>query len=423
MPIHCLGINHNTASVGLRERLAFSRDRLEIALARFGCGDGIATTGIQEMVILSTCNRVEIYAVAGSDTFETLECFLAEISNVPVPEFSEYVYRYKDEGAVKHLMRVASGLDSLVLGEPQILGQVTQALALARGQGTAGKILSRLFQAAIHTGKRARTETVISHNPASIASVAVMLISEIVPDMTSSRIMVVGAGEMAELAVESLIKRGVSRIQVVNRTLEKAEKLAHRWGGRAATFESLSNLLLEADILISSTSAPHTVIFPTMVAPALENRSDRPLVVMDIAVPRDVDQGVAEIPGVSLYDMDALSQGLEQSLKKREAEIPKVVAIIEEEKAEFMSFLATLDVVPVIVEMRQQANTIRQAELEKALRRLSSLSPGEQQQIEALTKSIVHKILHSPTIRLRQEAGGPNATEYADITRGLFGLD
>ena len=228
---------------------------------------------------------------------------------------------------------------------------------------------------------------------------------------------------MAELAVASLIKRGVSQIQVINRTLEKAQELAHRWAGQAATFESLSDLLRETDILISSTGAPHTVIFPAMVAPALENRSGRPLVIMDIAVPRDVDQGVAEISGVSLFDMDALSQGLEQSLKKREAEIPKVEAIIEEEKAEFMDFLATLDVVPVIVKMRQQANTIRKAELEKALRRLSGLSPGDQQQIEALTKSIVHKILHSPTVRLREEAGGPNAADYADITRGLFGLD
>jgi glutamyl-tRNA reductase len=320
-------------------------------------------------------------------------------------------------------LRVAAGIDSLVLGEPQILGQVTEALSTARSHGVAGKILSRLFQSAIYTGKRARTETVISHNPASIASVAVKLISQVVPDLSASQIMVVGAGEMAELAVEALIKRGTTQIRVVNRTLEKAEVLSRRWGGQAGTFESISDYLSEVDILITSTGAPHTIIHPSVVATALEGRPHRPMVIMDIAVPRDVDPETAKIPGVSLFDMDALTTGLEDSLAKRRAEVPKVEDILESEKAEFMRFLATLDVVPIIVEMRKQANTIRQTEVEKTIRRMPDLTPEVQSQIDTLTKSIVKRILHSPTLRLREKAGGPDAVDYADITRNLFGLD
>lgn len=423
MHILCLGINHQTSNVNLRERLAFSNGRLEPALARLGCGGGSALLDIQEMVILSTCNRVEIYAVTGSLKFDALGDFMAETSGVPLIEFSSHTYRLIDEAAISHLLRVAAGLDSLVLGEPQILGQVTDALSKARSQGVAGKILSRLFQTAIVAGKRARTETAISHNPASIASVAVQKISQIVTDLDTPQIMVMGAGEMAELAVEALIKRGTSRILVVNRTLERAETLSKRWGGRAATFEAISDLLPEVDILITSTGAPHTIIHPPAVQAAIDSRPDRPLVIMDIAVPRDVDPEIAHIQGVSLFDMDALSTGLEESLAKRQAEVPKVETILEEEKEAFLKYLSTLDVVPIIVGMRERADIIRQAELEKTIRRIPELSPEMQIHIDTLTRSIVKKILHSPTIRLREEACGPNASDYAEITRDLFGLD
>ncbi len=423
MHILCLGINHHTANVNLRERLAFSAIRLETALARLGCGGGSTLPEIQEMIILSTCNRVEIYAVADNSTFDALEQFLAETSGVPMVEYSPHVYRLRGEETIAHLLRVAAGLDSLVLGEPQILGQVTDALSAARSHGVAGKILSRLFQTAIFAGKRARTETVISHNPASIASVAVKKISQIVPDLSAAQVMVLGAGEMAELAVGALIKRGTTKIKVVNRTLERAEKLSKRWGGGAATFEAIPDLLPEVDILITSTGAPHTIIHPPVVIDALKRRPGRPLVIMDIAVPRDVDPEIAKIPRVSLFDMDALSTGLEESLAKRQAEVPKVESILEYEKEAFLKFLSTLDVVPIIVEMRNQANTIRQTELDKTMRRIPELSPEVQNHIDTLTRSIVKKILHSPTIRLREEAYGPNASDYAEITRNLFGLE
>ena len=423
MHIHCIGLNHNTANIDLRERLAFPKQRVETALARIGCGFGSSPAHIQEIVILSTCNRVELYVVAAHEAFDAIEGFLSETSGVPADEFSAQLYRLLDDDVVTHLMRVAAGLNSLVLGEPQILGQVTDAFSLARGHGTAGKILSRLFQCAIHAGKRARTETMISQNPASVASVAIKLISEIVPRFENSQIVMLGAGETIELAVEALIKRGAKQIQVVNRTLERAQALATRWGSEAYTFEMLSGLIPETDILITSTGAPHTIIHKETITPALDDRPERPLVIMDIAVPRDVDVAVADIPGVTLYDMDSLSTGLEESLSKRRAEVPQVENILDEGVTDFMNYLTTLDVVPIIVEMRRQANTIRENELAKTILRMPDLPPDAQQHIDALTKSIVQKILHSPTIRLREVAGSPNASDYANITRGLFGLD
>jgi len=378
---------------------------------------------IRELVILSTCNRVELYAAAASVRFDTLETFLSETQNIPLADISPLLYRFQGKDTIQHLLNVAAGLDSVVLGEPQILGQVTDAYSAARRHGTAGKILSRLFQTAIQAGKRARTETAISHNPASVASVAVRLISQSVPDLAAAKIMVLGAGEMAELTVEALRKRGASQILVVNRTLKRAQDLAQRWNGRAAALETLLELLPDTDIVITSTGAPHTVIQASMVARAMENRPDRPLICMDIAVPRDVDMEVGQIPGVRLYDMDTLSEQLESALAQRAAEVPQVEEILAEELAGFMEYLATLDVVPIIVKMRRQADAIRQAELEKAIRRIPDLPPDTQQHIDALTRSIVNKILHSPTARLREEANGPNAIDYADIARGLFGLD
>jgi glutamyl-tRNA reductase len=421
--IFLLGINHTTANVDLRERLAFSPQRIEISLARLGCGNGKTCTGIQEIVILSTCNRVEIYAVANAIDFDYLDAFLSETSGVSRDDFCQHTYKLSDEEAVTHLLGVACGLDSQVLGEPQILGQVTHALGLARSQGVAGKILSRLFQRAIHAGKRARTETAIGQQPASVASVAVNLISQLTPDLSSARVMLLGAGEMAEIAVQSLIKRGVSEFLVVNRTLARAEELARRWNGKAAPFEAIGNLLSIVDVMICSTGAPHAIIFPDLVAPIMEERPDRPLAIMDIAVPRDVDPKVADIPGVFLFDMDALSTGLEESIASREAEIPHVEAIVTEEKQQFIDYLITLDIVPLIIEMRRRADAIRQAELEKTIRRLPKLSAQEQASIDALTRAIVSKILHNPTARLRLESGGPDAADYAQVTRGLFGLD
>jgi glutamyl-tRNA reductase len=421
--IHCLGLNHNTANLALREQLAFTPHRLQTALARLGCGDDPAWRDIQELAILSTCNRVELYAVGFGPIFNNLEAFLSETQNVPIAEFSRSLYRLVDDEAINHLMRVACGLDSVVIGEPQILGQVTDAYAAAKQQGTVGKILSQLFQSAIHAGKRARSETTINHNPASISSVAVNLISATVPDLPSAQVVVLGAGEMAELAVESLRKRGVTNILVINRTLQRAQDLAQRWAGQAAALEMLLDHLHEADIVITSTGAPHIVIWRSMVEEAMRMRPQKPMVFMDIAVPRDVDEYVKEIQGVRLYDIDSLSALLQTSLAQRQAQIPKVEEILAEELANFMAYLSSLDVLPIIIEIRKQADLIRQIEIKKAIRRMPDLTPEMEKQIEVLTTAIVNKILHRPTTRLRGESHGPFAADYATLTRYLFGLD
>ncbi len=421
--ILCLGINHNTSSVALRERLAYHPHQLQPAFARLGRRDGDPWSSIKELVILSTCNRVELYAVASEPIFNTLEAFLSETKKCPQAEFSNAVYRLADGDAIQHLLEVAAGLDSLVIGEPQILGQVTEAYSAARKHGAPGKVLSRLFEVAIRAGKRARTETTISQNPASIASIAVNLIAKTVPDLTTARIMVIGAGEMAELTIEALRKRGAQSVMVANRTLQHAKRLANRWDGQAVTLEALRDYLPEMDIVIASTGAPHLIVHFATIEEAMKDRRQRPLVIMDIAVPRDVDARVNNIPGVHLYDLDTLSNHLESNLAHREAEVPKVQAILAEERAALEDYLASLQVVPLIVGLRNQADHIRLGELRKATRRMPDLTPEMERQIDELTKSIVSKILHNPTKRLRAEANGQNAANYARVARALFGLD
>ncbi|SRR6266496_179765 len=420
MHILCLGLNHNTAPLDLREKLALDENIVSIALARLACGH--ISTALNELVIISTCNRIELYATSNNLAFPELEVFLSEARNIPIDEFQPYLYRYQDMDVVRHLFEVAAGLDSLVIGEPQILGQVTRALELARGQNTAGSVLNRLFQAAIHAGKRTRTETAISRNPASVSSLAASLSERVVHKISEAQIVILGAGEMAELAVEALRKRGAQKILVVNRTLERAHALTQRWNAQATTFENLQSALTSADILISSTGAPHTLISSTMVNEAMGHRADRPLVLIDIAVPRDIDPDVANIPHVKLYDMDSLNAQLEHSLSERMAEVPQVKNILDEELQSFGEYLKSLDMLPLIADMHQNAEMIRQTELEKTLRHLPDLTDAERDHIEAMTQALVKKLLHAPTNRLRAEAASPHATEYAAIARRLFDL-
>jgi glutamyl-tRNA reductase len=420
MHIHCLGINHTTASVSLRERLTFNDESLRAALARLGCG-GLGGS-IIELVIISTCNRIELYAVSHSKESDHLELFLSDSRDIHVAEFKPHLYHHIDEEAIRHLLSVASGLNSLVLGEPQILGQVTNALETARGVGSIGPILSRLFQRAIHAGKRARTETQIARNPASVSSLAASLAAKSVPNLSDAQIVILGAGEMAELAVEALRKRGVEKILVLNRTLESAKKLAKRWQADVSTFERLSEALSLADVVISSTGAPHVIINSQIAEEAMRYRSSQPLVMIDIAIPRDIDAKCNNIPGVDVYDMDGLNAQLEGSFAKREAEVPLVEAILDEETARFMEYFNSLDMLPLIAAVRQQAEIIRQAELSKTMRRLPDLNDAERARVEALTQALVKKLLDAPTTHLRAQANTPMAPEYANVARTLFGI-
>mgnify|MGYP000315474397 CR=1 FL=1 len=420
MHIYCLGLNHNTTPLDLRERFSLSEDAIRSALARLSCGH--LATSIAELVILSTCNRTELYAASSHMAIAELEALLSDASGIPANQFYTHAYRYEDLDAARHLFEVAAGLDSLVIGEPQILGQIVRALELSRGQNTAGPVLNRLFQSAIHTGKRARTETGISRNPASVSSLAASLAERVVHPIAEAQVVILGAGEMAELAVEALRKRGANRILVVNRTLERAHAIADRWGAQTATFETLNTALASADILISSTGAPHAILSVEMVKQAMDARPQRPLFLIDIAVPRDIDPDAANIPHVKLYDIDNLNAKLEDSLAERMAEVPQVQSILDEELIEFAEYMKSLEMIPIIADIRQQAETIRQEVLEKTLRRLPNLTEAERARIEAMTQALVKQILHAPTQRLRAEASGPHAPEYAAVARTLFGL-
>jgi glutamyl-tRNA reductase len=420
MHIHCLGINHTTASINLREQLYFNAESIQEAAIQLNCG--CYREQVRELVILSTCNRIKLYAVSDHNDPDDLIAFLADVRIVKASLFSPHSYHFTDKKAVRHLLRVASGLDSLVLGEPQILGQVADALEIARQTGSIGPILSRLFQRAIHAGKRARSETFIARNPASISSLAASIAEASIHNLAQAQVVILGAGEMAELAVEALRKRGALKIMVLNRTLERAELLAKRWQAKASTFENMNQALFEADILISSTGAPHTILHPGNLKEILEKRPTRPLLIIDIAVPRDIDSSCGDLPGVFLYDMDSLQDDLNHSLSEREAEVPKVEAIIVEEADKFIEFIKSLEILPLIKEVRQHAEGIRKAELEKTLRHLPGLSEAEKTSIEAMTNALVKKLLDTPTNRMRAEANTPAASEYAGMVRSLFGL-
>lgn len=418
MHILCLGINHTTAPLDVREKLAFDDDTLRSALALMQ--DELHH--VSEMVIVSTCNRVELYAVSSRPQFEDLEVFLSKVQSISVDSFRSYMYCYSGEAVVKHLFRVSTGLDSLIIGEPQILGQVTRAFETASSMGACGGVLSRLFRSAIHAGKRARTETGISRNPASVSSLAASLIEKEVKDLPGSQVVVIGAGEMAELAVEALRKRGAERIVIINRTLERARSLAQRWQAQVASLEQLDDWLLHADIVISSTSAPHTILNAPHLESILGKRSQRAMVIVDIAVPRDIDPEIGRIPDVKLYDLDTLERQVVSLLAERKAEIPLVDAILAEEERDVMAYLNALEMLPIIAELRKQAESIRQLELERTLRRLPDLTEVQRERIEAMTRALVKKLLETPTQRLRVEAACPKAAEYATVAQTLFDL-
>lgn len=418
----CFGISHHTAPVELRERLSLTPDALKATLAHFGCGHASRPAGYTELAILSTCNRLELYAVTHQSNVEGLQGLLSEATGVPSAEFVSLATPLLDEQAVAHLCQVAAGLDSMVLGEPQILGQVTEAYQLATSQSAVGPVLKALFRTAIRAGKRARTETTISRNPATISSMAVRMSEHIVGDVADKHVVVVGAGEMAELAVEALRTRGARHITVVNRTHERAQHLAQRWDAQAVTFASLTLTLASADIAIVSTGAPHYVVTCEMVQSAMGARPTRPLVLMDIAVPRNVAPEANQTPHVHAYDIDDLQTHLTDALAERQQAVPQVESIIAAEVEAFGLWLRGLDIAPLIADLRSKAETIRRTEIERTLRHLPELSPEAQRHIENLTEALVNKLLHEPTTCLRAEAHNGHAAEYAHTVRQLFGL-
>ena len=421
MHILCLGVNHQTAPLTLRERLAFDPAHTRVTLSRYGFGR-TPDEGVAELVILSTCNRVEVYAYGPEPAFEPLRALLSEAAGIPAAEFAGHSYSLVDMEAVGHLFRVAAGLDSMILGEPQILGQVAEAHTLALRAGSSGLVLARLFQSAIHSGKRARHETDIAVNPANVSAVAVHLVASVVHRLEAAHVVVIGAGEMAELAVEALRKRSVRRITVVNRSVANGQELARRWQADVRPFEALAEALGQADVVISSTGAPHTVIHPEMVAAAMADRPDRPLVIVDVAVPRDVEADVDDLPGVHVYDLDRLNAHVSRSVDERRAQVPAVEAILEKEIDAFRAWLKGLAVRPLIRALRQQAEAIRRAEVERTLRRFNGVGVEAQAELDALTRALVNKLLHAPTRCLAEKSAAGEGAQYALTARELFDL-
>lgn len=425
MRILLVGLNHKTAPVDIRERLTFTPAMRRSALTHFDSTHSQAhLEDIKEGVILSTCNRLEVYTLVRDPQIakDSIINFLSDACDTPAEAFTNYLYVYHDEDAIKHLMRVAAGLDSMVLGEPQILGQITDAFEAALSQRAAGTVLAALFRAAIHTGKRVRTETTIGVNPASISSVAANLAKELLGDLSQSQVLLVGAGEMGAVAVKSLINNGVSNITVANRTLKNAEQLAKAWGGNAVPFTQLSKAMSEADIIITSTGAPHTILNKELLKPALTNRSQRPLFIIDIAVPRDVDSDVTDIPGVHLCDIDGLQGQANENVREREAEIPQAEVIVDEEMTKFMEWFCSLDAVSTITTLRQQMEQLRQNELERLFNRID-LDDREKKLVATMSHRLINKILHEPTLTLKKETSNGNGAAYISAVRELFHLD
>lgn len=415
--IQCLGLSHNTAEVALREHFAgFENDAADLLRHTR------ARLALDELIVLSTCNRVEFYFSSSNPAELTPDQLISDASETSMADIGSSLYRMVDLQVASHLFRVAAGLDSTVLGEPQILGQVSQAHQAALQAGTAGKTLSRLFQCAIHAGKRVRSETSLGMNSTSIPSIAAQLASERTDPLSDAHIVLLGAGEMAELAIEALRKRGAQRIQVINRTLLGACELAERWQGEAGSLDELTSAMRRADLMITSSSAPHALITKEMVAQTMRSRPHRPMTIIDIAFPRDVEPEVNDIPDVCVYDLDALDRDLDSGLSARLHEVPKVEAILAEELDVFKQYLRQQQVAPLIVEIRDQAEEIRLRELRRGLKRLDGLSEEQKEKISTLTESLVNKMLHQPTIRLRGAAGNGDHGAYADMARELFGL-
>lgn len=423
MTIVLVGLNHETAPVELRECFYLSDEQLRRALDLLWYGEAYHT--LNESVIISTCNRLELYAVADHAEvgFETLTAFLADFYHVDREQLGPALYFRDDRAAIDHLMRVATGLNSLVLGETQILGQVANALAAARAAETVGAHLTHLFNHAIHAGKRAHTETNISRNTMSVSHTAARLAEQTLGQLDATRALVVGAGEMAELAARALQMHGAQNIEIVSRTYHHAEALAQQIGVSARDWSQLTNALMEADLVIAATGAPHSVIHVADVEAALASQPDRPRLLIDIAVPRDIDDAVRALPRVTLYDIDDLQVVVDHHHTERRAAVEQVEAIIAVELDNYLDWLNTRQVVPTIVELRQHARALADAELEQALRRIEYLDEHDQKIIQQMVHRIVNKFLHAPTAALKAKAADDDSLAYAAAVRELFALD
>ena len=418
MNIIVIGLNHDTAPIDIREKAAFNGPKLEEAI------DILKNSpGIKENIILSTCNRVEIYAnvadiASGS---ERVKKFIADFHRIPEDVLNKSLYVHSGENAITHVFRVASSLDSMVVGEPQILGQLKDAFDIALKMKSSGVMLNKLMKKAISVAKRVRTETKIGESAVSISFAAVELAKKIFEDLSTKAFMLIGAGEMAELAAKHLINNGVKDVLVTNRTFERAEELAREFNGKAVEFDNFLQALAHTDIVICSTGAPNYILVKDHVHKLMKQRKNKPMFIIDISVPRNIDPEINDIDNVYLYDIDNLHGVVNINIEERNKEAEKGEEIVDEEVETFLKWQASLNAVPAIVALRDKAEAIRKEELENTLRKLGNLGEKDVKAIEALTNSIVNKLIHFPTAALK--SASEDTEVIVDIVSRIFDLN
>ena len=418
MPV-VYGMNHASAPLPVREKVAFPEPELKDAMARLRQAEGV-----EEAFILSTCNRTEIIVHMRPDLApDALAGFLARERPVSGEELERHCYLYTEREAVRHVFRTAASLDSLVVGEAQILGQVKEAYALAGEVGALGPVLDALLRRAFTVAKRVRTETGIARHPVSIAYAAVGLARDIFGDLAQRTVMIVGAGKMARLAAQHLAGSGVRSVLVANRSYQRADELARELGGSAVPFDRLFEEMERADIVIASTSAPHLVILREHALKLSRARRGRPIFFIDIAVPRDVDPKVNEIDNVYLYDIDDLQRVVQAGLSERLKEVTVAEEIVERETETFLSWMKSQEVTPTIVELRRHLHAIASREVERFRGRLAGLTPGQEEAVRQMATSLVNKLLHPPTLALKRLAAQDGAGTRIRLIRELFGID
>lgn len=420
MNIVVVGLSHKTAPVEIREKVSFPAQRLPEALNSL-----TARKGISEGVILSTCNRVEVIAVTShiQEGIGEIKDFIADFSKVDGDSLANHLYSHTSEEAIRHVFRVASSLDSMVVGEPQILGQMKDAYQEALDHNITGIILNRLFRKTFSVAKRVRTETSIASSAVSISYAAVELARKIFGELKDKRVMLIGAGEMCELAARHFVNSGIKEILVTNRTFERAVNLAGEFGGKAVLFENIYLDLDEVDIILSSTGSPNYIINAAQVKEALAKRRNRPMFFIDIAVPRDIEPEINDLDNVYLYDIDDIQGVVDANKKEREKEAAAAEEIIGGEIGQFYKWLRALDVTPTIVSLREKLDGIRAQEVEKLLSSIGDLSDKQKKAIEAATNSMINKILHPPISNLKKMADTAEGDLYLDSARKLFDLD
>jgi glutamyl-tRNA reductase len=418
MRLFAVGISHRTAPVELREAVDFARKGIDTALA------ALTARGVgEEAVVLSTCNRAEIYAVGDADAVDAINRFFSEYHGIDAAALSEHLYCHRGSDAARHLFRVAAGLDSLVVGEPQILGQVKAAYTTSSDMQRTGTVTHRLFHSAFAVGKRVRTETGLAEGAVSVSYAAIELAKKIFGELSGRSVLILGAGEMAELTGVHLRAQQVKHITIASRTLASAEALARQLTGEAIPWQQLPRALAAADIVVTATGATDPVLTKSIVDEAMRHRRHRPLFVIDIALPRDVEPAVGDLEQVFLYHMDDLQSIVSENLARRGSELASAEAIVDQEVSRFVAWLQSREVIPTVVALRRRFEEIRQSELRRLEPKLAGLPPDARARVDEITRLMFEKLLLTPTENLKGTSEDSNAAAYAEALHRLFALD